>query len=333
MPSSFVVATEPPVVAAVAPADATTLTVGACDLGAKELVLLRSLLRLLDGADGLRLTHAEPAEACRVVFVPARWARRLPPSCVVVRVLELADDDPVGPGLQVHAPLRSSNVAAVLRAAASLIAQGEPPPSAPCDGLVDLFQLIARHLAARERRCTGVPLDGRGMLVLDFEAGLAHAALPLTTLLAGTYRVGAPARATPAERDAAAALPALPIAELFWRAAQRLGDEGRTGTPMPGRLRLARWPDAVALSRPGLPRLAALWTGHAMSIAEAAAASGLPEPAVYWFLQACLALGLARPCAGETPAVAAAPPVARAAATSPVPRSLLGRLRQHLKLW
>ena len=315
------------------PAAAAALLVGARDLAAKDLVLLRSLLRLLDGVGGLRLVYAEPAEPCQVVFVPARWPQRLPPSCIVVRVVDLADDDPVGPGLQLHAPLRSANVGAVLRAAAVLVEPATPHGS----GLAALFHLLARHLAAQDRRCTCLPLEDGRRLLLDFEARVLHGELPLAELLDGAYRLAPATRATPAERDAAAPLPSVALNELLWRAAARLGDDAvPASVPLAGRLRLARWPDAVALARPGLPRLAALLTSRPMSVEEACAATGLSPAAVHWFLQASLALGIARPAAPEPgvdidlgrPAPPPGLPVAAAA-----PRSLLGRLRDRLKLW
>jgi hypothetical protein len=320
----------PTVPAVLAAPAAATLQVGARDLGSRELVLLRSLLRLLDGVGGLRLAFAEADADAQVVFVPARWPQRLAPHCIVVRVVDLADDDPVGPGLHVTAPLRSSNVGAVLRAAAALVEQvqgaGESEP-----GLAALFHLLARHLAAQDRRGTLVALGAQGTLLLDFEARVVRTALPLDTLLAGGYLVAPAVRASHAERDAAATLPTLPLAELFWRAAQRLGDDGVAAPAVPGRVRLARWPDAVALGRPGLPRLAALLTSRPMSAAEAATASGLSHAAVHWFLQAGLALGIARPWAEETSP--AAPPAPARPSASVAPRSLLGRLREHLKLW
>jgi len=100
--------------------------------------------------------------------------------------------------------------------------------------------------------------------------------------------------------------------------------------PLPGRYRLRRWPDAAALRQPGIPRLAALLTSRSFDLAGASAASGLPPAAVDGFLKACLALGYAETDEGAAPVT---PPHAAAAALPGPMRSVLGRLRERLKLW
>ncbi|HKX95184.1 MAG TPA: hypothetical protein VJM48_10810, partial [Methylibium sp.] len=104
-------------------------------------------------------------------------------------------------------------------------------------------------------------------------------------------------------------------------------EAGVPAAALRGAYRLQRWPDAVALSRPGYPRLAALLTSRPMDCAEAGAASGLSLDTVRWFLAAGLALGIA------VPVEAAEIPRLREPSPNPTQRSLLGRLRERLKLW
>lgn len=330
MPLPSVVVTSPAALAAASavPAASPALTVGDCDLCEKDQLLLRSLLRVLDGADGLHVAHGDRADDCDVVFMPARQPRPVPAGCIVVRVVDPGDPpDTGGSGLHVTLPLRCSNVGAVLREAADMAGPRAPREVPDGHGVVDLFLLLAEALAMRERRCTSMVLGERGLLVLDFEARVARSALPLPALLAGAYVLGPPSRTTPAERDVAASLTTLPMPALFWRLAQHLGDARHAAPPLPGRWRLSRWPDAVALSRPGMPRLAALLTSRPMDAVEAAAVSGLRESAVRWFLHASVALGLARPSTSEP---RPAPERTTEPAATP---SVFGRLRQHLKLW
>lgn len=319
-------ATAPAPLPALAPAPeaALELRVGATDIGAKESLLLRSLIRLLDLRIGLRLQFSEDTQHCNVLFVAGDSERRAPANCVVVRLLPLGDDA-AGPGLRVHAPLRTSNVTAALQAAGALLAS-ERATLPPCDGLAALFKVLTRHLMARDRRSTVLPLQDGHVLLVDFGAESVHTALTLDALLAGQYRLGPARRATPTELVQASDEPALPLRALVWAAAQALGDAGTDGGLLEGRYRLLRWPEAAALSRPGLPRLVALWTTRPMGLAEAGAASDASAARVRWFLEACLALGLAVPDDAAPTAVDIELPPAPA-------RSLLGRLRERLKLW
>jgi len=310
---------------------AAELVVGAVELDAKDLLVLRSLLRLLDRRHGLRLHSQDDPARCNVVFVPAGWPLRLPATCITVQVQPAGQGAGTG-GLCLVPPLRASNVLAALQTAAGLLACGQQ--GAPLsEGLPALFQTLTRHLLARERRSTLLPLaDGRTLL-LDPGAARVHG-LPLAELLDGGYRLQAPQRAADAQAQTLAALPGVGLRELLWAAAQRLGSEGVACSELAGGFRLLRWPDATALAQPGVPRLAALWTQRAMRVDEAAPAARLPLLQVRWFLEAALALGMASPAAHAGEAGERADAAATAPALSPAPvRRLLGRLRERLKLW
>lgn len=306
------------------PEDAPELRVGAADLGAKESLLLRSLIRLLDLRIGLRLQFSEDTAHCNVLFVAGDSERRWPASCVIVRLLP-AGGEAAGPGLRVHTPLRTSNVTTALLAAGHLLASGGATPP-PCNGLAALFQVLTRHLRARDRRSTVLPLDDGHAVLVDFGAESVRTTMDLDALLAGRYQPRPARRATPSDVAQASGESVLPLRGLVWAAAQALGDAGTEGALLQGRYRLLRWPESTALSRPGLPRLVALWTTRPMSLAEAGAASDASPARVRWFLEACLALGLAIPDDAALTAVDIELPPA------PV-RGLLGRLRERLKLW
>lgn len=301
--------------------------IGAIDLASKEQLLLRSLVRLLDGGSGLRLQFGEALTDCNVVFVPGDQVLRLPGRCVGVHVLAVgAEASPLTrPGLAVSMPLRATNVMAVLNAAAALLA--DALPSNPENGLAALFHLLVQHLVSRERRTTALLLQDGRQLIIDFSEGRLHTEATLDDLLAGRYRIGESRRATAQERDSLHATPALRLRDLLWAAAHRLGDTHVPATELRGSYQLRRWPDAAALSRPGFPRLAALLTSRAMTVAQACDASGASHAAVRWFLEAALVLGIALPVESAPPARSVAPTPAEPA------RSLLGRLRERLKLW
>lgn len=309
-----------------APASAAaTLRVGATGIPAKEQLLLRSLLRLLDGRGGVGLQFSDDLAQCQIVFVPDGWARRLHGAAVCVHLrADSAAAGPPSPGLAVTPPLRATNVMAALEAAAALVA--DRADAAWC-GPAALFQRLTRLTAARERRTTLLPFTDGDALCVDFTAGLVHSRLSREALLEGRYGLGEPRRPTAAEADVLKALPAMRVRELIWAIAHHLGETGVSAPELRGAYRLQRWPDAAVLSRPGYPRLVALLTSRPMSCAQAGAASAMSLDAVRWFMAASLALGIA------APAEAAEAPHPREAAPTPAQRSLLGRLRERLKLW
>lgn len=300
----------------------TTLVVGAAELPVKEQVLLRSLVRLLDGRSGLPLQFSDDLAQCHVVFVPAGWTRRLHGLCVAVH---LRDEGTLPTaGLSVSPPLRATNVMAALAAAAALVTDRA---AAATLGPASLFLALTRLASTRERRTTVLPVVGGPSLCVDFGSGLLHGRPSLDALLAVAGDIGEPRRPSAAEADALMAPPGLRLRDVIWSSAHRLGESGVPAADLRGAYRLQRWPDAVALSRPGYPRLAALLTSRPMGCAEASAASALSLDTVRWFLAAALALGIAVPVA------AADAPRPREPASNPAQRSLLGRLRERLKLW
>jgi hypothetical protein len=313
------------------------LVIGALDLAAKDRMVLQSLVRLLGGSSGLQLQFTEDIGQCNVVFVPGDWTQRLHSRCLSVHLLPESAGLPAlaSPGLALTAPLRAGKVQAVLQAAAVMLAGGAA--AAANNGLATLFLTLSRHLLARDRRSTVLPLHDGRLLLADFNGGLLHGPMSLDSLLAGEYLVGEPRRAVAADHDAAATGPGLRLRDVVWAAAHRLGDDAVAGAELRGRYRLLRWPDATALARPGFPRLAALLTSRALGCAEASAASGASPATVRWFLQASLALGIAGPVDAAEPEAAArlpaAPPPAPVRVATEPPRSLLGRLRERLKLW
>lgn len=306
------------------------LVIGTRGVPAKEQLVLRSLIRLLDGREGLRLQHAEALDGCNVVFVGGDAAMRLPGARVTIHLVGSDGAPAAAPGLAVGAPLRMTNVLGVLHLAHQQLF--EPPVAAGAggDGLAALFRSVSHHLLARERRVTVLPLlDGR-QLTIDFAAERLHSPMPTDELLAGHYRLGAARRAAPAERELTAGVTATTLRDLMWMAAQRLADRAAEPPALHGSFRLRRWPEAAALARLGMPRLCAHLTSRTLDVHQAAAAAGLTTASVQWFLNAALALGVAVP-AGEAPEPADRhEPAARAAVE---PRSLLSRLRERLKLW
>ncbi len=304
------------------------LVIGTENLPAKEQLVLRSLIRLLDGSGGLRLQHAEALGDCNVVFVGGDRAGRLPGRCVTVPVVESSSTPTAG--VTVALPLRISNVLAVLHLAERLLSEVPAADVSGDGGLAALFQALSRDLLTRERRVTVLPLHDGRHVTIDFGAERLHTPLSIEELLAGHYRLGTPRRASQSEREwvQAAGLPGL--RDLVWRAAQRLGDAGATPPALPGRVRLRRWPDAVALARPGMPRLCAQLTQRALDVQEAAADAGMAPAVVQWFLYTALVLGVAVLADDNVAAEPLAHPVC---APSEPPRSLLGRLRERLKLW
>lgn len=306
---------------------ARAMVIGTQGVPEKEQLVLRSLIRLLDGREGLRLQHAESLDECNVVFVGGEAAVRLPGARVAIHLV--GDATAPVPGLAVAPPLRMTNVLGVLHLARQQLFEPPVVSGSGGDGLAALFRLLSHHLLARERRLTVLPLlDGR-QLTVDFAGERLHGPMSSDELLAGHYRLGLARRAAPADHDLMAAA-TTNLRELMWQAAQRLTDRGAEPPELHGGFRLRRWPEALVLLRPGMPRLCAHLTARTLDPHQAAAAAGLPAAAVHWFLGAALALGIAVPAGEGLHAAAEPPPASRAA---PEPRSLLGRLRERLKLW
>ena len=306
--------------------DALALVVGADDIPPKEQLVLKSLLRLLDGRIGLRLSFSEALRDCNVVFAQRGLQHQPTRPTVLVRVLPLEGDAASGgDSLSIQAPLRMSNVMETLRACVDAIKSIKAPAPA-ADAPAALMDLLTRGLASGSRSKQVYAIEGAGRLVLDFGHDRVLSSAPLEALASGDLRL------TPLPQGAAdddlAALPVHRLRELLWTAAHRVGQDGRPTEVLAGHYRLLRWPDAAALRHPGFPRLAALLTNRAFDVAAASQASGVSPAGVQGFLRVCLALGLAVPA--DAPAPAAQPvPVAMPGTL----RSVIGRLRERLKLW
>ena len=312
-----------------------TLVIGTQGLAHKDEMVLKALVRLLEGGINLRARFSEQLDACNVVFVPGSGpAAALPASCLAVRVREQVQEADACPGeLAVAAPLRMTNVIAVLQSAAQRLHGAVRYDTV--QGLLSLFTLLGESTRTAERRRAVVPMSSGQQIVFDFTRQLVHTAMPMETLLSGAYTLGTPHRVSPVEEALIRSVPTHSLRHLLWKLSLRLAQAGAAAPPRAGCYRLRRWPDAVGLVAPGHPRLAALWTQRALSLEQIDAASGVPPAAARWFLEACLALGLAAEearggLAGAVAAVAGAatPPAARAAAPG-----WLGHLRERLKLW
>ncbi|UUZ47112.1 hypothetical protein LP420_26870 [Massilia sp. B-10] len=307
------------------------LVIGGIDIPAKEQLVLRSLLRVMDGKNRLHLRFSDTLSECNVVLVPADYASRLPITCVGVHLLpeEARWLKPSSPGLSVRAPLRLSNTGVVLQAAAELLEHGAALLRTS-NGLPALMSTLLRHTMARERRTTLFPLaDGRHLIV-NFPADCYYCAAPLDDLLAGRYLLQEPRRASEAEVAALAGQAGARLRDFLWLATIRLIDSAAPDAALSGHFRLRRWPDAIGLTRPGFPLLAALLTSRAHTIEQASKACGASVAAISWFLRINLALGIAE----SVEAAAQDKPAAGAgtAAVDPAP-SMLSRIRDRLKLW
>lgn len=318
------------------------LTIGAIDIDAKDQILLKSLIHLLDGQVPCRLRHSEASADCNVVFVPASWPKRLPPNCVTVRVAEAETYSALrdGGGLVVARPLRLQHVMSVLVAAGDLLSSHLLATAS--NGVRAVFQALTRHMNARERRITVFPLSNSHRLVVDFVNNTVLATLSQTELIEGRYDLAVPYRAETREIDDFDAPTPWRLRDLIWTLSAHLGDAGVTGGAFAARYRLQRWPDAVALARPGVPKLVALLTSRPLTFDEVCQLSGAPEPVVYWFLEAALALGIATPIEGPYEGKVTLP--ARLEETQPSPlgttlasptqqdaRPLLDRLKHKFK--
>ncbi|MES2933086.1 MAG: hypothetical protein V4805_06325 [Pseudomonadota bacterium] len=307
------------------------LVVGVKDIPDKEQLVLRSLLRVMDGKNDLKLTFSDTLSDCNVVLVPAHWTSRLPPTCVSVHLIpeDAPADTAHHPGLSIRAPLRLTNTSILLRAAAELLAHGAALLRSP-NGLAPLLDTLLRHIMSRERRITVLPLkDGREIIV-NFLDDRYYSLFPVEELLKGRFSLDEPRRASDAEIAALVGQEGGRLRELLWLATNRLSDSTEPGATLSGHFRLLRWPDTMALTRPGFPMLAALLTSRPQTIEKACAASGASVTAISWFLRTNLALGIAESVETfEAPEPALNLNVPHA---DPAP-SMLSRIRERLKLW
>lgn len=313
------------------------LVIGTQDIAQKDQLVLRALVRLLDGGVNIRARFSEQLAECNVVFVPGHWPYRFHAPCITVRVLDPAD---AGAALEqtadltVATPLRMSNVIAVLQSATQRVygvSQFDP-----VKGQRALFELLGEHTRTAERRRAVVPMSAGQQVVFDFVQQLVHTSMPMEVLLSGAYTLGEPHRVSPVEEELIRSVPSHSLRQLLWSLAMRLAQKGASAPERTGHYRLLRWPDAIGLSSAGHPRLAALLTSRALSYEQLCAKSGVPEATVRWFLEASLALGLAveetAPAAAAT-AVAAPAPAAKTPVPAAAPAGWLGNLRERLKLW
>lgn len=317
------------------------LVIGTQDIAQKDQMVLRALVRLLDGGVNVRARFSEQLAECNVVFVPGSWPYRFHAPCITVRVLHPEDAGALPEAtadLTVSTPLRMTNVIAVLQSATQRVHGASQFD--PVQGLRAMFDLLAERTRVAERRRAVVPISGGQQIVFDFVQQLVHTSMSMDALLSGAYTLGEPHRVSPVEEALIGSMPSHSLRHLLWSLAMRLA-ETRAGAPArPGWYRLLRWPDAIGLSAAGHPRLAALLTSRPLSCEQLCAKSGVPEATVRWFLEASLALGLAvEESAPAAPAAAAAvaTPAPVAAAKTPVPAAApagwLGNLRERLKLW
>lgn len=302
------------------------VAIGSVDLPPKEHVLLRSLVRLLRSQfDGIELQMLEDPAGCQIVFVPSDWGTRLPPERVCIWVRRESGGEHRGGGLSLEAPLRASNVGAVLRAAIDQLQTSE----AGHVGLAALFQAITTRLLAQERRAAVFQFQDGRQLCVRFAEGLVLGNFPLDSLLrsdSGTIEVR---RAGTQDLASFDGNPPARLKDLVWHAAFRLGQREGHVVRADDHLhyRLMRWPDAIALARPGVPKLAALFTSRAMSLAQASEAAGMSPSTTRRFMEACIALGLAA-VVSDDPNQGASP-----SASAPAASGLLSRLKDRLKLW
>ncbi|MBU0746461.1 MAG: hypothetical protein KKB08_12740 [Gammaproteobacteria bacterium] len=309
------------------------LVIGTQDIAHKDQLVLRALVRLLDGGVNIRARFSEELQECNVVFVPGNWPYRLHAPCITVRVVDAAhapDAPDSSCDLTVSAPLRMSNVMAVLQSASQRVhgvAQFDP-----VQGLQSMFSVLGDSTRTAERRRAVVPMSSGQQIVFDFVKQLVHTATPMEVLLSGAYTLGTPHRVSPVEEELIRLVPAYSLRHLVWNLALRLAQVGAPAPPRTGCYRLLRWPDAIGLTAPGHPRLAALLTSRALSPRQACMASGSPEATVCWFLEANLALGLAV-AEASLPTEVEAPEAAPQTASPAAAPGWLGHLRERLRLW
>lgn len=309
------------------------LVIGTQDIAHKDQMVLRVLVRLLGGGTSIQARFSEQLGECNVVFVPGSGPHRLQAPCIAVRVQDAgpAGDPADGVGdLVVAAPLRMSNVMAVLQAATQRVhgvAQVDP-----VQGLQTLFAFLRENTRTAERRRAVVPMGCGQQIVFDFMNQSVHTATPMEVLLSGAYTVGTPHRVSPVEEELIRLVPSHSLRHLLWGLSLRLAQADALSPERLGRYQLRRWPDAVGLAAPGHPRLAALWTRSPLSLEQIRVNSGVPDATARWFLEACLALGLAADHdSGPVVRPAAVHPYAPSAASAP--SGWFRHLRERLKLW
>ena len=310
------------------------LVIGTQDIAPKDQMVLRALVRLLEGGSSIHARFSEQLGECNVVFVPGCGTHRLPAPCVAVRVHDTApagDASAQASDLAVVAPLRMSNVMATLQVAAQRVhgvARVDPVRS-----LQALFTLLSESTRIAERRRAVVPLGCGQQIVFDFVNQLVHTATPLEVLFSGAYTVGTPHRVSPVEEELIRLEPSHSLRHVLWGLSLRLAQAGAAAPERLGRYQLRRWPDAVGLAAPGHPRLAALWTRSPLSLEQIRTTSGVPEATARWFLEACLALDLVADHGASLVAHLAPAPAQASSSSAPVPLGWFGHLRERFKLW
>lgn len=299
-------------------------------------MVLRALVRLLEGGVNLQARFSEKLPECNVVFVPALWKQNSAVSGVIVRMVDvltsLSDTDKGG-DLQVLSPLRMSSLIAVLQCATQSL--NKPKTFEPEKGMLDFFNLLAQGLARREQRRAVLPISGGQQVIVDFTNQLAHTAMPMESLLSGTYTLGETHRVSLVEEELIRSVPSLHLRQLIWGLAQRLAESNAETPERNGRYRLLRWPDALGLTQRGHPRLAAIMTKRSMTLRQIITTSEVPEASVRWFLEAATALNYVIDDDKLTP-TATVPTVQRSLPSIPVasaPKGWFGQLRERLKLW
>lgn len=98
------------------------LVIGVDPAAAKERLVLQSMIRLLDGREGLQLGFGERDTDCNLYFVPADRETRISGDCIRVRLLPPGSAAEPGLGLSLTLPLRVSPVTLLLHSAADLLA-------------------------------------------------------------------------------------------------------------------------------------------------------------------------------------------------------------------
>ena len=313
------------------------LIVGSQGISAKDQIVLRSLLKVMDGQQGLALKFSEEISDCNVVLMPEHWVSQLPTACVSVCLLSENAPANVLPqtALSVRSPLRLSNTSTMLHMATRLLDQ-EPSHAVVTNGLDSLLNTLLQNISAKEKNTLVVPFSDGSDMIVNFVDERYYSPMPIERLLKGEFQLGDPRVAKTAELSTLAEQEVRGLRRLIWQATHRVSDAAQAGVALSGHYRLLRWPDAVALSHPRFPRLAALLTSRAQTVEQASAASGASVMEISCFLKTNLALGIAeavdvvklrKPIFDAGPAVN--PGFAHAV---PAP-SMLGRIRDRLKLW
>lgn len=312
---------------------ASLLVIGTWGIAHKDQMVLRALMRLFEGGVNINARFSEMLEECNVVFVPSDASCRFEPPCVAVRVADPEKGaqafDHHADDLIVSAPLRMTNVIAVLQSAAQRL-QGVVQHD-PVQGLQTLFDLLSEGMRKARRGLLVVPASPGQQIVFDFVGQIVRTSMSMEVLLSGAYTLGKARRVNPVEEELIRALPVYSLRPLLWSVSTRLAQIGAIAPTRSGSYRLLRWPDASGLGTPGHPRLSALWTHRAMSLAQIDAKSGVAPSTTRWFLETCLALDLAVVDSGSDSQIAAS--MASATSTRSNSAGWLGHLRERLKLW